>query len=182
VLFRIALSVVILNISICPALPHGREPVITLKRTACLGTCPVYSLEIFDDGFIRFVGIDFVQYTGEQRSVVPQEFVENLVADLLKADYFSFQDSYETCKDPMGRTQMITDLPTVVTSLRVGKTKKTVRHYACAPRRLGDLEQEIDRVANSKHWIGNPLRFAVPPPTETPLPSTLTPPQGVNRR
>ena len=122
--FRLALSLSILTILACPALAQEREPVVTLRRTACLGTCPVYSLEIFADGFIRFVGTDFVQYTGERRAVVPREVVENLVAYLLKTDYLTLQDNYETCKDRKGRTWFITDLPTVITSLRVGTAKE----------------------------------------------------------
>jgi hypothetical protein len=68
------------------ALGQQPEPLVTLRRTACFGTCPVYSLEIFVDGFIRYIGIDFVQYTGERRAVVAQETVANLVADFLRAD------------------------------------------------------------------------------------------------
>ena len=132
------------------------EPVISLRRTACYGTCPVYSLEIFADGFIRYVGIDCVQYTGEHRAVVPQDVVENLVAYLLRANYFAFKDSYETYRDHKGRTWTITDLPTVITSLRVGTAKKSVRDYAFAPRCLSELEDEIDRVANTKRGLASP--------------------------
>jgi Domain of unknown function (DUF6438) len=57
----------------CTAVAQQPEPLVTLRRTACYGTCPVYSLEIFADGFIRYVGVNFVQYTGERRAVVAQE-------------------------------------------------------------------------------------------------------------
>jgi hypothetical protein len=158
------------------ALAQQPETVVTLRRTACYGKCPVYSLEIFADGFIRYIGIDFVQYTGEHRAVVPQETVENLVADFLRADYFALRDSYETYKNRKGRTWTITDLPTVTTSLRVGTTKKSVRDYAFGPPRLGELEDEIDRVANTKRWIGNPPPKGPIPTLQPPLPTTLTPP------
>jgi hypothetical protein len=173
---RVALLIAVLTILACPTLAQKREPVITLQRTACLGTCPVYSLEIFADGLIRFVGTDFVQYTGERRAVVSQQVVENLIAYLLKADYFTFQDSYETCKDAKGTTWTITDLPTAITSLRVGTARKTVRNYACAPKRLGDVEDEIDRVANTKRWIGTPPPRGPIPTLEAPLPTSLKPP------
>jgi hypothetical protein len=158
------------------ALAQQPEPLVTLHRTACYGTCPVYSLEIFADGFIRCIGINFVQYTGEHRAVVAQETVENLVADFLRADYFALHDSYETYKDRKGRTWTITDLPTVITSLRVGTTKKSVRDYASAPRRLRELEEEIDRVANTRRWIGNPPPNGPIPALQAPLPTTLKPP------
>lgn len=158
------------------ALAQQPEPLVTLRRTACYGTCPVYSVEIFADGFIRYIGIKFVQYTGEHRAVVPQQSVENLVADFLKADYFAFQDRYDSQKDSKGRIWTWTDLPTVITSLRVGTMKKSVQDYAFAPRRLIELEDEIDRIANTKRWIGNPPPDGPMPTLQAPLPTTLTPP------
>ena len=175
-MLRAVLLVAFVLVDIYATVAQQPEPLVTLRRTSCYGRCPVYSVEIYADGFIRYVGINFVQYTGEHRAVVPQEVVGNLVAYILKADYFALRDSYETYKDRKGRTWIITDLPTVVTSLRVGTAKKTVRDYAFAPRRLCELEDEIDRVANTKRWIGNPLLNAPMPTPQAPLPTTLTPP------
>lgn len=159
---RTALLIVLL-LGTASAFAQEREPVITLRRTACFGTCPVYSLEIYEDGFVRFLGTDFVQYKGEQRAVIPREAVDNLVASFVRANYFALRDSYETYKDRKGRIWRVTDLPTIYTSLRVGTRKKSVRDYAFAPKRLTELEDEIDRVAHTQHWIGNPL-LNVPTP------------------
>ena len=104
--------------------------------------------------------------------------LKDLVAYLLKTDYLALQEKYETCKDRKGRTFFITDLPTVITSLRVGTAKKTVLHYACAPRRLEQLEDEIDRVANTKRWIGNPPPSGPIPTLQAPLPTSLRPPES----
>ena len=141
----------------CPAFAQEREPVITLRRTACFGTCPVYSLEIFENGFIRYLGIDFVRSEGEHRTVIRHEAVENLIALFLHADYFALRNDYETCRAPDGTTQFITDLPTTYTSLRIGTKKKSVRNYAFAPERLTHLEHEIDKVANTHRWVGDPM-------------------------
>jgi hypothetical protein len=155
VFFRAALLLGVLTTTSCIA--QEPTPVITLRRTACFGTCPVYSLEIFEDGFIRYVGIDFVQYRGEHRAVIPRDAVGNLIALFLRADYFALKDNYETYRDPNGTVLHLTDLPTVYTSLRIGTRKKSVRNYAFAPKRLTDLEEEIDKAANTRRWIGNPL-------------------------
>lgn len=139
------------------AFAQEREPVITLRRTACLGYCPVYSLEIFEDGFIRYFGTEFVEYKGERRAVIRRDAVENLVALFLHADYFALKDNYETYRAPDGTLWHVTDLPTAYTSLRIGRRKKSVRDYAFAPKRLTDLEDEIDKVVNTQRWIGSPL-------------------------
>jgi hypothetical protein len=145
--------VLILMMAAACAAQAPQEPVITLRRTACFGACPVYSLEIFENGFIRYVGKQFVQVTGERRAVISQDAVENLVSHFLQAGYFAMEDHYETYKDSQGRVMRISDLPTVYSSLRFGKQKKTVSDCAFAPKALGELEREVDRVANTHQWI-----------------------------
>jgi len=163
VLFRTALIIASLVAFSCGALAQGRVPIITLRRTACLGTCPVYSLEFFEDGFIRYIGTEFVQSTGERRTVIPRDAVENLVALFLKANYLAMRDSYDNCKAPDGSIVCLTDLPTTFSSLRFQARQKSVRDYMCAPKRLRELEDELDRVANTQRWIGNDL-LNVPAP------------------
>jgi hypothetical protein len=154
---RVALFIAIVASLTYPGFAQEPEPVITLRRTGCYGTCPVYSLEIFENGFIRYVGTNFVQSVGERRAVIQHEAVEDLVALFLRADYFALKDEYETCRAPDGATQFITDLPTTYTSLRIGTKKKSVTNYACAPERLTDLERAIDKVSNTHRWIGDPV-------------------------
>lgn len=125
-----------------------REPVITLRRTACYGTCPVYSVEIFEDGRVKFTGKQFVQVSGERTAAIPKEDVGKLVQNFLRIDYFSLKDMYET-----DGYEVITDLPTTYTSLRIGGRTKSVEDYAFAPEVLNDLEWEIDRTANTHRWI-----------------------------
>ena len=91
-----------------------------------------------------------MQYRNERRAVIPRDAVENLVALFLHADYFGLKDNYETYRAPGGTVCHVTDLPTAYTSLRVGTRKKSVRDYAFAPKRLTELEDEIDRIADTK--------------------------------
>jgi hypothetical protein len=162
-LTRAALSISLVFAVNCEIRAQEREPVITLRRTACLGTCPVYSLEIFEDGFIRYIGTEVVQVQGERRAAIPRDTVEGLVALMLRANYFALHDRYLNCKLPDGNVLMISDLPTTSTSLRVKLRKKSVEDYVCAPKRLTDIEEEIDRVVNTQRWIGSPL-LNVPAP------------------
>jgi hypothetical protein len=128
-------------------------PVITLQRTGCFGTCPIYSLEIFADGFVRYVGTRFVQVSGEHKSVLQRDKVEDLISQFLQAGYFLLQDNYETYRAHDGQIWHVTDLPTAYSSFRYGDRRKSIRDYAFAPRELTELEIEIDRVANTHRWI-----------------------------
>lgn len=140
-------------VQITSAVTAQEKPVITLRRTNCFGTCPVYSVEIFATGRIKYTGSQFVQITGEKTAVMSKEDVEKLVRDFLRIGYFSLQASYETHKNPDGTREMISDLPTTYTLLRIGKREKSVKDYAFAPKALIDLEWEIDRVADTHRWI-----------------------------
>lgn len=128
------------------------EPVITLERTSCLGTCPIYSVQIFEDGKVVYEGKQFVAVEGRQVSKIPSEKVQELVHKFLKIDYFSLEDKYETIKKTDGTETMAFDLPATYTSLRMGSKKKKVKDYFGTPDRLRELENEIDRTVNFHQW------------------------------
>jgi hypothetical protein len=136
------------------AVISGQElPVITLKRTACFGTCPIYSLEIFEDGGLRYNGTQFVAAIGPRQAQISPGAVKALIDSFLKIRYFDLKDVYETHQNPDGTSEWISDLPTTYTSLRVGNRIKSVKDYAFSPEKLRMLELEIDRVANTHQWI-----------------------------
>jgi len=136
--------------------PAGQAGVvITLERTACFGTCPVYTLKIFEDGKVVYNGQDFVTVKGEQNSSITADQLKELVADFQKADYFNLPDKY---------TAPVTDMPTTITSFSLDDKNKTVSNYGgClsgspekAPKALCDLEKKIDALTNSAQWTGKP--------------------------
>jgi hypothetical protein len=133
---------------------NGQDlPAITLRRTVCFGTCPSYSLEIFQDGRLHYNGEAYVAVTGPQEAQISPEAVKALIASFLKIDYFNLEDVYETYQNPDGSRTVFTDLPTTYTSLRLGNRTKSVKDYAFSPEKLRTLELEIDRVTNTHRWI-----------------------------
>jgi Domain of unknown function (DUF6438) len=130
-------------------------PVVTLERTPCFGTCPVYQLSIFGDGTVRFAGKLHVATQGMATAKISPAAVDSLVVELESAGYFEFADAYVLDAPACG--QYATDSPTVTTSLTVKGRTKQVRHdYGCsaAPPELRRLEQRIDEVAGTSRWIG----------------------------
>lgn len=117
---------------------------ITLERTACYGSCPVYSVTIFGDGTVIYDGKQYVRIEGKRIYDIPIEDVEKLVAEFYQVGYFSLDDKYDT---------PITDHPTIITSIRVGNETKTVSNYAnSAPDRVHELEKNIDELTNSESY------------------------------
>ncbi|HKP36452.1 MAG TPA: DUF6438 domain-containing protein [Pyrinomonadaceae bacterium] len=134
-----------------------REKVITLERTACFGTCPMYKLAIYSDGRVEYEGLQFVKKVGKATSRISRAKLEDLVMQFTNIYYFNLPDSIEpgtkSCPQPW------TDMPSAITSLTWQGRSKTVKHYhGCRGlsgiERLTDLEKEIDRVVNVKQWTG----------------------------
>jgi hypothetical protein len=65
-----------------------------------------------------------------------------------KADYFSLNDSYTK----FGKS----DMPSANTAISLGGQTKAIKHYLgdiSAPKKLTELEDKIDEIANSAQWI-----------------------------
>ena len=134
-----------------------RTKVITLERTACFGTCPMYSLAIYSDGVVEYEGLKFVKKVGKATGRISRTQLDDLVERFTNIYYFNFPDSIEpgskSCPQPW------TDMPSAITSLTWQGRTKTVKHYyGCSGlswiERLTDLEKEIDRAVNVKQWTG----------------------------
>jgi hypothetical protein len=122
---------------------------ITLERTACFGTCPIYTVTILEDGTVNYVGADFVEVTGEQTSQIDPQLVEQMVAEFEAAGYFDWDAAYDA--------QTVTDMPTIITSVtRDGETHQVTRYAGDgnAPIALPFLELWVDIVANTGLWTG----------------------------
>lgn len=129
---------------------------ITLERTACFGSCPMYNLTITSDGKVTFEGHRFTKVTGEARGKISKRAFRGLVTEFKRIGYFSLPDNYSpgTPQCP----HLMTDMPSANTSLRLkGKTKAVAHYYGCGTSgklpQLTALETKIDKVAGTQKWI-----------------------------
>ncbi len=123
--------------------------VITLERSACFGTCPVYKIAIDASGTVTYRGEQHVAVLGEQTAQLQADQLSQLV-DYMQARNFNQLDDAYVAYD-------ITDMAGVVTSLTSGGITKRIEHYAGdmqAPFVLAQIEQQIDLVTNSQQWTG----------------------------
>jgi hypothetical protein len=122
----------------------AHDVLITMQRTPCFGTCPAYTVTITGDGRVEYEGKQFVHVTGRATATISPAEVAALVEAFDKAGYFTLNDRY---------TANITDMPTTITSIRIGERFKQVIDYYGAPQVLKDLEKQIDRVAGTARWV-----------------------------
>ena len=166
--------------TVAPAATGVAGVVITLQRTPCLGFCPVYSLEILGDGSVTYEGSYFVAVEGTRTASIPAGQVRLLVERFNEIGYFQFEDAY-LC--------LLPDIASYATSFTDGAREKgIVRCGNQGPQALEELEDFIDTIVDSQHWVGElqtvpPAWGAVTPPerrlAEAQLPlhaSAVTPP------
>jgi len=138
--------------------PHEPFPIaidattlsISLKRTICMGTCPIYTVTIHGDGHVDYNGENFVHIKGKQTTRIAPEKVQALLNEFRHADFLSALDNYSA---------PVTDLPSEIITLSYnGKTRK-VSIYAPGmsgtPDSIAYLPKLIDDTANTATWIGD---------------------------
>lgn len=115
---------------------------VALERGACFGACPIYRVEVFTDGRVRFQGERFVQVTEPVEAKLSEAQLQALTARLERGG-FAWK-SYER--------RDATDMPTVVLTWK----GQTLRHYQgdqSAPPELTQLEDDLDALIGTARWI-----------------------------
>jgi Domain of unknown function (DUF6438) len=131
------------------------DAAITLERTPCFGTCPVYRLSISAAGVVRFEGKAHVQHVGVAEDTIPAGRVDSLMNELEQRGYFGFAEDYIPDSPACG--QYSTDSPSVISSVSAGGRHRRIQHYhGCndAPPELARIEARIDEVAGVSRWTG----------------------------
>jgi Domain of unknown function (DUF6438) len=133
------LAGLILDVTAACGLPKG-PPVtqITLERTECKGTCPVYKVSFQPDGTVTYVGQKHVPRIGTFTGRIDRRTFGRMVELLASFNYSQLQDRY---------TSPITDHPHAITSVSWGDKRKTIDNYAEAgPTSLWAFELVLDAV------------------------------------
>jgi ankyrin repeat protein len=130
-----------------PPLGPDSRVVISLQRSGCYGTCPSYGVWISSDG-VRFDGRHFVVASGKHRAPINAEDVRALAQKIRAADFYSMEDCYRAG---------VSDNPTYQLSISIDGREKRVQDYVGAwvgmPAVIEQLEDEVDRVAESSRWV-----------------------------
>jgi hypothetical protein len=128
--------------------------VASLSRGPCRGFCPVYRVDVYGDGAVRFAGEQNVRQAGAQTSSVSAERVQRLEQAIARSGFASMDTAFVYGNAACG--QYYTDMPVVTLAARVGGRMKTVRHDpGCrgAPASLRTLEAQVDSIAGTAVWI-----------------------------
>ena len=122
--------------------------VITLDRGPSFSSCLGYRLTIRGDGTVVYEADDFVKGKRVERKKIPHATVRALIAEFVAAGYFFLLESYSEIE--------VTCQPWITTSIAIGARHKSITRYAgdlSAPKKLCELENRIDEIADSAQWI-----------------------------
>jgi Domain of unknown function (DUF6438) len=143
-----------------PAEPGAAAPTITsvlLHRSACFGSCSVYSVEVLSNGEVRYNGQEHVKTKGHRTAHISADDFNFLVTSIGRVGFFALNDRYRFETD--GCPSVRTDNPTVDIVVTQAEQKKRVSYYyGCRGlgiyQRIIWLSETIDDVANSAQWVG----------------------------
>jgi hypothetical protein len=130
-----------------PVLRPDSKVAITLQRTTCYGTCPVYTVTVSTTGIV-FNGDRFVAATGRHTAPVDPDVVRKLAARFIAADFYSMDPRY---------VASVTDNPDYYLSITIDGRKKEVHDYVGQwegmPAVVVELEDAVDELAQTSRWI-----------------------------
>jgi TonB family protein len=127
-----------------PPASTGAQDFVEVFRSACYGSCPIYTVRVSANGDVLWNGRMFVNARGERRAAIKPEDARALLERFRTAQFWSLCDSY---------TRSITDSSTIETHVEIAGQSKSVSNYAdSAPAWVADLEDAVDDAANTHRW------------------------------
>jgi hypothetical protein len=129
--------------------PEGAPLLAALQRTSCFGTCPVYSVRVFDDGTVIYRGDWSVRMRGTRKTKLSGASLAELRKKFRAARFLEL---------PYQCGEASTDAPSASLFFRDGTRVRLLDHYhGCkgAPAILATLEDELDRLTGTDQWTGS---------------------------
>jgi hypothetical protein len=108
---------------------------VSLDRTACFGTCPIYQIKIFRDGKVLYFGKRYVENEGTFQAQMDKEPLNALFSEINSLNWESFPT-----EAPMDNV----DFPQFRLEVKLGDFQKTIRGNTRADESLIKLSKKID--------------------------------------
>jgi len=114
--------------------------VFSLMKGACFGTCPVYTLKIYNNRYVEYIGKENTERLGTYGKMLDKSSYKSLVGAFDEADFYSFQNVYES---------NIADLPQIIISYTKDGMTKTVAGKRERPEALHKLQFQLEKIVES---------------------------------
>ncbi len=131
------------------------ETVVKLKRTACYGSCPVYTVSVKANGLVEYEGHEYVSIKGFQTANLPIESVELIEKELIKVKFLKMKSHLDS--GSWGCFISATDSSHIIIEGSIKNRKKAVSTYlGCESKQVDEviiLANYIDQVIGTSKWV-----------------------------
>jgi hypothetical protein len=112
---------------------------IELNKGPCYGTCPVYTLTIYEKGILEYHGIQNVDKMGYFVKRMEKEAFNELINSFETADLTQYEDRY---RNP------VSDFPT----FKLTYLEKSISGNQILPEPVQKLIKELDEITKTGEW------------------------------
>lgn len=122
---------------------HPDSVFFTMKKSACLGQCPVYNLTVYHSGKALLDGRDFIDFKGKHQGNFKKAELDSIVSQLISIDYFNLEKVYD---------KKVTDVPTTTTEFHYNNQHHGVKNRWDGPKGLKAMEKFIHKLVLNTSW------------------------------
>lgn len=120
-----------------------------IQRTACFGRCPIYTLSVYESGYVDYVGEKWVEREGHFKAKVEKGKLDQLMEKAKAVNYFEFNHKYDS--------KYVTDLPSTITTVKGENGFHIVVNRYEAPEAHTRFAQEFDALFKGLEWQKVPI-------------------------
>ncbi|HEX5624475.1 MAG TPA: DUF6438 domain-containing protein [Saprospiraceae bacterium] len=132
-------------------LAANTDTLLYYQRSACFGFCPTFSYTVYQNGMIKYDGIQHVEWIGTRYGLVTEDWWKLVQDEINKARFFELQSVY-----PVEKELYIPDLPNTIVIVKEYGMRKQVTDNHHAPKELKDfeifLEAHFQKVTFNTSW------------------------------
>ncbi len=118
-----------------PIIEKKDKPFLKMRKTPCYGKCPYFEVNFYENGFVTYEGLKFVDKIGIYNAQINKKEVA-IIQDFIRlSDFFSFDELYDA---------RVSDLPSVIIEVNYNGNFHKVKARYKAPKKFKELVKFID--------------------------------------
>lgn len=118
---------------------NNTDTLLFYRRSACFGFCPTFEFTIYQNGIVKYDGIQHVENLGTAYRLASDAWWNLVKAELGKFNFYKLAPVY-----PIEKELYIPDLPNTIITLKEMGMRKSVIDNHHAPKELKDFEIFIE--------------------------------------
>ena len=120
--------------------------VVTLAKTECYGSCPSFTIHLFSNGHLTYLGKKNVSRLGYYEAWVDKEILGKIKSEAQNINYFQLANAYPK------EGKILEDIPNTITTLNFDGIQKTIVNNYDSPLALRNFENYLEELLMNLEW------------------------------